>query len=158
MPFDANLVLCDGTTDWSYANLVTPLTYGRPTSTTVTGGFAVIDLLALSGTAAQGMAAIFIADQTALATGDYLTLTVEGCDSTTFSYTAGPPIVKVQTLATFDILGGTLGRILGSECPCTVIRRFATTMRYIRAHAVVGNGDNFYTCYVLLAPWPFHVL
>ena len=40
----------------------------------------------------------------------------------------------------------------------TVIRRFATTKRYIRVDASCVAGDDFKTCQVLLAPWPFNVL
>lgn len=153
MPFDANLVLVDGTTNWTSANLTS---YGTPTSTTVTGSFVVVDLLALSSTAAQGMAAIFIADQAGLAVTDALTLTIEGSEAVDFD---GDTSHIFNTLATFEVAGATAGVIVGNECPCTIIRRFATTRRYIRAHASLASaGQNFYTCYVLLAPWPFHVL
>jgi hypothetical protein len=153
MPFDANLVLVDGSYDWSYANLVTN-GYGAPTSTTRTGGFAVIDLLALSSSPAKGLSCIFIADQAGAAADDALTLRLQGCDYTTFNTDDGP----VHTLATFDVGGVTAGVILGNETPCTVIRRFSTTLRYLRAYATCVAGDNFYTCYVMLAYHPFNVL
>jgi len=154
MPFDANLVLCDGSYDWSYANLVTN-NYGHPHSTTAVGGFAVIDILALSTTAGRGMSCIFIADQAGLGTDDALTLVLQGSDDVDFVADSANP---VRTLATFDIGGVTAGVILGNECPCTVVRRFSTTLRYMRAYATCVDGDNFYTCYVMLAPWPFNIL
>jgi len=151
MPFDANLVLADNTLDWTYANLVTA-TYGVPTSTTRNdGGFAVIDLKALSTTPASGLAAIFLSDEAGADDTDALTLTLEACDLEAF--TSG-----VQTLANFEIAGATHGVITGAECPCTVVRRFSTRLQFIRAHAVCVSGDNFHTCWVLLAPWPFHTL
>ncbi len=154
MPFDANLVLCDGSYDWSYANLVTA-GYGHPHSTTRVGGFVVVDMLALSTTSAKGLSAIFLADQAGLAVGDALTLTIQGSNDVDFVADAAN---KVHTLATFDVGGVTAGVILGNETPCTVVRRFNTTLRYIRAYAVCTANDNFYTCYVMLAPWPFNVL
>lgn len=156
MPFDANLVLCNGDTDydWTYANIVT-LTYGAPVLTSRVGGFAVIDMLALSTTAAKGMAAIFIADEAGNDDADALTLVIQGSNELDFDPDATNP---VRTLATFDIGGETAGVILGSECPCTVVRRFSTTLRYIRAYATCADADDFHTCYVLLAPWPFNIL
>ena len=153
MPFDANLVLCDGSTsyDWTYANLVS---YGAPVSATSRlGGFIVIDQMALSTMAASGMAAIFIADEVAT-TGDALTLVLQGSDDLTFVAATSP----IHTLATFDIIGATAGVILGEECPCTVVRRFNTRLRYIRAKASATSGDNFHTCYMFLAPWPAYIL
>ncbi len=156
MVFDANLVLCDGDTDydWSYANLVTN-GYGHPHSTTRVGGFVVIDTLALSTTAAKGMSVIFIADEAGNATDDALTLILQGSNDVDFVADANNP---VRTLATFDIGGVGAGIILGNECPCTVVRRFSTTLRYIRAYATCVAADDFHTCYVMLAPWPFNIL
>lgn len=154
MPFDANLELCDGSYDWSYANLVTS-GYGHPHSTNRVGGFAVIDILDISTTAAVGMSAIFICDEAGEAEGDALTLVIQGSNLVTFVQSATNP---VHTLATFEIGGASAGVILGNEVPATVVRRFHTTLQYIRAYAVVTTEDDFHTCYVLLAPWPFHVL
>lgn len=154
MPFDANLVLCDGTYDWTYANLNTT-GYGHPHSTTAAGGFVVIDILAISTTAAKGMSAIFMCDEAGNNDADALTLVIQGSDAVTFIQSA---TVDVQTLATFEIGGATAGVILGNECPCTVIRRFHTNKRYIRAFASVTTEDDFHTCYVFLAPWPFYVM
>ena len=151
MPFDANLVLADVTADWTYANLVTN-NYGTPTSTTKNaGGFVVVDLLALSTTPADGLACIFVADEAGAADDDALTLVLQGCDDVAFAN-------GVQNLAQFDILGATAGVILGSECPCTVIRRFSTRLRYIRVDASCVAADNFHTCQVLLAHYPFYTL
>lgn len=156
MPFDANLVLCNGDTDydWSYANLVTN-GYGHPHATTRVGGFVVIDTLAISTTAGVGMSCIFIADQAGLNTDDALTMVLQGSNDVDFVADANNP---VRTLATFDIGGVTPGVILGNECPCTVVRRFSTTLRYLRIYAVNVAQDNFYTAYALLAPWPFNIL
>ncbi len=154
MPFDANLVLCDGSYDWSYANLVTN-NYGHPHSTTRVGGFVVIDTLALSTTAAKGMTCVFLSDQAGAAETDALTLVLQGSNDVDFVADANNP---VRTLATFDIGGVGAGIILGNECPCTVVRRFSTTLRYLRAYAVCAADDNFYTCYVMLVPWPFNIL
>ena len=151
MPFDANLVLADTTADWTFANLVTS-NYGTPTSLTRNaGGFVVVDLLDLSTTPADGLACIFVADEAGAAADDALTLVLQGCDAVAFGS-------SVQNLAQFDILGATAGIILGSEAPCTVIRRFSTRLRYIRVDASCVAADNFHTCQVLLAHYPFHTL
>ena len=51
MVWDANLVLADTTADWDKSSLDS---YGTPTSTTRNaGGFVVIDLKALGGTAVK---------------------------------------------------------------------------------------------------------
>jgi len=151
MPFDANLVLADTTADWTYANLVTS-NYGTPTSTTRNaGGFVVVDMKAFSGTAAKGMSAVFISDEAGAAVTDALTLLLQASDQSDFSS-------GVQTLANFEVAGVTHGIILGNECPCTVVRRFATTKRYVRVDASCVEDDDFHTCHVLLAPWPFNIL
>ncbi len=155
MPFDANLVLADTTLDWTFNNIVTS-DYGTPVLTTRNdGGFAVIDLLAVSTTSVKGMACVLVIDETAAASDDALTVLLQASDEVTFDTGAGD---IVRTLANFEVAGLTHGVILGSECPVTVIRRFATTLRYIRVDASCVSGDNFKTCQVLLAPWPFNVL
>uniref|UniRef100_A0A6M3KL06 Uncharacterized protein n=1 Tax=viral metagenome TaxID=1070528 RepID=A0A6M3KL06_9ZZZZ len=147
MPFDAKLVLADSTADWTYANLVS---YGTPTSLTRNaGGFVVLDL---RKTGAKGLAAILIIDQTAEATNDALTCTIEA--SSLLAFTAG----YVQQLVTFDIAGATAGIIVGSETPCTVIRRFSTNLQYLRCKASATSADDFHTCHVLIAPAPFNYL
>ena len=155
MPFDANLVLASTKADWTYANIVTA-EYGQPVLTTVNdGGFAVIDILAISTTAAKGMAVIFVADEAGADDADALTLVLQGSNELDFVADATNP---VRTLATFDIGGVDAGIILGNECPCTVVRRFATRLRYIRVNASCVLGDDFHTCQVLLAPWPFYTM
>ena len=151
MVFDANLVLADTTADWTFANLVTS-NYGTPTSLTRNaGGFVVIDMLAISSTPADGLACVFLADEAGAAASDALTLVLQVSDSLTFAS-------GVQTLANFEVAGATHGIILGNETPTTVIRRFATTKRYIRVDASCVAADNFKTCQVLLAHYPFNVL
>ena len=155
MPFDANLVLCDGSYDWSYANLVTN-GYGHPHSTTAVGGFVVIDQLNFSTMAApKGMSAVFLTDQAGAATTDALVLIIQGSDDVDFVADASN---DVHTLCTFEVGGVTAGVILGNETPCTVIRRFNTRLRYIRAYAQCVDGDNFYTCYVMLSPYPVETM
>ena len=150
MPFDANLVLADNTADWTYANLVTS-GYGAPTSVTKNaGGFVVINLLALSTTPADGLACIFVCDEAAGA-AYALTLVLQVSD--VLAFTSG-----VQTLANFEVAGVTHGVILGNECPCTVVRRFSTNKQYIRVNASCVAGNDFHTCQVLLAHYPFHTL
>lgn len=154
MPFDANLVLCDGSSDWSYANLVTA-GYGHPHATTRVGGFVVVDIKTLSTTAARGLSAVFMCDEAGAVATDALTLVIQGSDDVDF---VADSANDVQTLCTFDIGGVAAGVILGNEVPATVIRRFHTHLRYIRAYATCVQGDDFHTCYVLLAPWPFYVM
>lgn len=116
----------------------------------------VIDIKTLSTTAAKGMSAVFMCDQAGAAASDTLKLVIQGSDDVDF---VGDVANDVQTLATFDVGGVTPGIILGNEVPCTVIRRFHTHLRYIRAYASgLDQGDDFHTCYVLLAPWPFYVM
>lgn len=154
MPFDANLVLAaanTGTYDWTKTYVDTN---GEPVLLTRNaGGFVVIDLLAISSM--RSMAAILICTES-VTTADELTLTIESSDALNFTHVS--ETAHVRTLATFDIGGNTLGIIEGDECPCTVVRRFECTQRYIRAHAEVSAGDDFGACWVLLAPWPFHTL
>lgn len=155
MPFDANLVLADNTADWTYANMVTN-EYGAPVLTTKNdGGFVVIDLKALSTTPSDGLAAIFLSDEAGAAATDALTLILQGSNELDFVADATNP---VRTIATFDVGGVTPGVILGNECPCTVVRRFSTRLRYIRAYATCVADDDFHTCWVLLAHYPFHTL
>ncbi len=151
MPFDANLVLADTTADWTFANLNTN-NYGTPTSTTRNaGGFVVVDMLAIATTAAVGLSVVFVADEAANAVDDALTLVLQVSDESDFSS-------GVQTLANFEVAGATHGILLGNEVPATIVRRFFTRKRYIRVDASCVAGDDFKTCQVLLAPWPFHTL
>ena len=147
MVFDANLVLADDTLDWDYENLNTQ-DYGTPTSTTKnSGGFVILDI---KETAAKGMSVIFFADQAGVGTDDALTLLLQASDSPTFAS-------GIQTLCNFEVAGVSHGVILGNETPCTVIRRFHTNKRYLRVDASCTTSDDFYTCWVVLAPWPFYL-
>lgn len=150
MPFDENLVLADDTLDWTYANLAA---YGTPSSTTRNaGGFAVVDLLTLSGTGGKGMAAVFIGDEAGNAADDALSLTIEASDVVGFGS-------LVEELCSFAVDGAVASNIVdGDELPCTIIRRFQTQRQYVRAKASCVSGDDFHTCWVLLAPWPFYFL
>ena len=149
MVFDTNLVLADNTADWTFANLVSQ-DYGTPVLTTRNdGGFAIVDLL--TGTGAYGMAAVLIIDEEGAASTDALTVLLQASDSDTFAS-------GIQTLANFEVAGVSHGVILGNECPCTVIRRFATTKRYVRIDASCTSADDFHTVWCLLAPWPFNIL
>lgn len=150
MPFDANLVLADTTLDWTQTNIDAG---GIPTDTTRNDqGFAVIDLLPLSGTSAKGMAVIFVAAVTANDSGDRLTLFIEASDDMDFS-------TNKETLCSFAVDGANGSGVLdGDETPCTIVRRIQTMKRYIRANAAVAASDDFHTCQVLLAPWPFHTI
>ena len=151
MPFDTNLVLCDGSVDWTYASLVTS-GYGVPTSATRNaGGFAVIDLLSTLGGPSQGLTVVLILDDTSVADADELTLTIESCAAVTFAS-------AVHELTQLDLAAATTGVILGSEAPCTIMRRVAPSHRYIRAKAVVTSGDDFKTGYIFLLPWGFNRL
>jgi hypothetical protein len=154
MPFDENLVLADDTLDWSFGNIVTA-TYGAAAGNVSTtrnaGGFAVIDLGSAGiGGAVRGMAAVLIIDQAAEAAGDELTVVIQ--ESTTMAFTIP------HLLAEFDIIATTRGVILGSETPCTVVRRISPTLRYVRALASCTAADDFHTCWVLLSPYPFRRL
>lgn len=146
MPFDYNLMLCDGSADWTYANLVSS-DYGSPTSTTRNdGGFAVLDIR--EGPVA-GLAVVLICADDANASDDALTLIVEECASADFSSSQPHELTK------FDIAAATKGIILGSEMPCTVVRRISPIRQYLRVDASCNSGDDFGTCYVLLTPYPF---
>jgi hypothetical protein len=152
MPFDANLVLCDGSADWSYANLVSS-DYGTPTSTTRNdGGFAVIDLGAANiGSAVSGLAVVLVFKDSANASDDAATVIVEESGAVAFGS-------DVHELGKFDIAAATKGIILGSEVPATVIMRVVPKERYLRIDASCNSGDDFGTVYALISPYPYKVL
>ena len=151
MPFDANLTLVDGSADWTYANLVSS-DYGTPVSTTRNaGGFAVIDLLQAGASPGVGLTVVLILSEEAAATDDALTVSVQQCASAAFGS-------AVSTLAGFDIAAATTGVIVGSETPCTVMRRVAPTMQYIRVDASCVSGDDFGVGYCFIIPWGYNRL
>ena len=149
MPFDANLVLADDTADWTAANLTS---YGTPTSTTRNaGGFAVIDLGSANiGAAVSGLAAVLVLTEAAAAADDALTVIIEESDTEIFTV--------AHELAKFDILAATKGVIIGSEQPCTVVKRISPTLRYIRCKATNVAADDQKTCWCLVSPYPYKVL
>jgi len=154
MAFDANLMLCDGSADWSHVNLVTSHQYGTPTSTTRNdGGFAVIDLGSANiGAAVGGLAVVLVLSEAAAATDDELTVTIEECAAEGFGS-------ATHELGKFDIAAATTGVILGSEVPATVIMRVSPKLRYLRIKAVTSAvADDFGVCYALLSPYPYKVL
>ena len=75
MPFDANLVLVDGSAVWSFANVNTS-DYGTPISTTRNaGGFVILDLGSANiGSDVRGIAIVLILPDNPGAAGDELPL------------------------------------------------------------------------------------
>ncbi len=151
MPFDANLILIDGTVD---VDSDTAASFVAATSTTrsASSGGAVIDL---QGTAKNGIAAVLIIPALTTST-DYLTATIQVSSAVAFGS-------DVHEVVKFDIAAATLGRILASECGTiqTVVRRFATDKRYCRAVVTPtkGTGDgSFSYLKIYLSPYPFKVL
>lgn len=150
MPFDANLVLVDGSADWTFANINTS-DYGTPISTTRNaGGFAVIDLGA-AWDSKEDMAIVLTLPEAAGAAGDALTLIVEESSSATFAS-------DIHELTKFDILAATKGVIIGSEAPATVVRRVNPRLRYLRVDASVTSGDDFGAGQVNISPYPYKYL
>jgi len=148
MPFDANLVLLDGSIDITAA-LDTP-----PVSTTVdtATGAKVVDL---KGTGIRGLAAVLVFADSAVANADTFTAFLEVSDTENMTTETN----DVHELGKFDIAAEDKGVILGSEVPAVVILRFATKKRYIRLNATVGaSPDGFNTVYCFISPYPFHVL
>ncbi len=152
MPFDANGVLCDGSVDWTYANVVSS-NYGSPTSTTRNaGGFAVIDMGSADiGSDPRGLAVVLVFTEAANADADAATVIVE--ESGVEAFTS-----DVHELGKFDIVAATKGIILGSEVPATVIMRIVMKERYLRIDASLSSADDFGVVYALLSPYPYRVL
>jgi hypothetical protein len=149
--FDANLQICDGSADWTYANVVTS-DYGSPISTTRNdGGFAVIDL---NEAPVGGLAFTLLFTEAANATDDALTVILEECDSADF--TSSQP----HELGKFDIAAATKGVILGSEVAAgtEVILRCAPTRRYVRIDATMNSGDDFGAVYCNIEPFSYKTL
>jgi len=152
--FDSNLVLCDGSAVWNYANLVTS-NYGTPISTTRnSGGFAVLDIVEAPVT---GLAVVLILTQAANAAGDELTTIIEECASENFSSSTPHELGK------FDVAATTKGVILGSEVvastiPVVVVMRVTPTRRYLRIDASCTSGDDFGVVYCYATPYAFKVL
>jgi hypothetical protein len=149
MPFDENLMLCDGSADWTYANLVSS-NYGTPTSTTRNdGGFAVLDMgVANIGCDLRGLAIVLILSEAANASDDALTVIIEESGAVAFGS-------DVHELGKFDIAAATKGIILGSECPATVIMRVSMKERYLRIDASCTSSDDFGVVYCYVSPYPY---
>ena len=154
MPFDANLVLIDGTID---VDSDTAATFAVATSTirVTANGAAVLDI---KETGFKGLAAVLIIPALTSST-DYLTATIQASDEEDF----GNSVYNLQEVVKFDVAAVTLGRILASECTAglVVIRRFTTDKRYIRAviTPTKGTGDgSFSTLQILISPYPFNIL
>lgn len=135
MPFDAELVMHDGTT--ITAN-ITPILTSRAS------GSACIDL---KETGAKGLAAVLIMGADIAGATDTLQITIEECA------TLGGTFVE---MATFPLL------TKGTGMPGTYILRFIATERYVRALIVVndvgGGGFSVASCYILLSQYPFQYL
>ena len=135
MAFDANLELHDGTT---ITGTLTPVLVAR------TSGSAVIDLLALSGTAAMGMGAVLIVGSDLNTAANTLAVTIE------HSAAVGSAYVQIANFPTLT---------QGTGMPGTYITRFSTTLRYVRALITCGGSSySAANVWILLAYPPFHVL
>lgn len=152
--FDANLILCDGSADWNYANLHNS-NYGSPVLTARNdGGFAVLDILE---SPYAGLALVLIFTEAANAVDDVLTVIAQECDDYDFSSS------QPHELAKFDIAALVSGEILGSEItaakiPVFVIRRVSVTRRYLRIDADCTSADDFGVVYCYATPFPFKTL
>ncbi len=149
MPLDANLVFYDGSADLTYA-LVTTATHGQPTSTTRNdGGHAVLDLV--NGGPKGGLAVVLVLADSANASDDALTATVEESDEVDFAS-------DVHELGKLDLAAAVTGEIAGSEQPCTIVRRVVPTKRYMRVKMTNVASDDQGTGYCYLTPYPFEKL
>lgn len=156
MPFDANLVLADGT-EWTKSNLDS---YGTPVSLTRNdGGFVVLDLGSADiGSAISGLAIVLVFTEASGGT-DQLTVIAEESEEVAF----GDVSDNLHLLCEFDILAATRGLIIGSELtaaltPRTVIRRVNPVHRYIRIKASCTAADDLGIVYGLVSPYPYRVL
>lgn len=156
MPFDANLVLIDGTKD---ITALTAASYVAATSTTretTNTGAAVIDL---KETGVRGIAAVLVIPVLVTST-DYLTAIIQVSDEEDI----GNAVYHLHEVVKFDVHAETTGVILASECTAglVVIRRFVSDKRYVRAKLtpVKGTGvaGDFGAVQVLLSPYPFNIL
>lgn len=147
MPFDANLVLLDGTTTITAGN------DDAPTTETRTNGAIVLDI---KETGRFGLVAVLVCPA-ALTSGDAtssFTGHIESCDTLAFTSTAG-----IERHGSFGVANTGTGVILGAECPCVAFIRFATKKRYVRANfTVVIAGVAFGAPQILLSPYPFEAL
>ena len=153
MPFDDDLVLIDGTIVID-SDVAAGFAVATSTTRATATGAAVIDL-GEAGTGVKGLAAVLIIPALTSST-DYLTAVIQVSDEVAF----GNAVHYLHEACKFDIAAVTTGRILASECGSivTVIQRFWTDKRYVRAYIVPtkGNGDgSFSYVQVLLSPYPY---
>jgi len=137
MPFDANLVLHDGTT------ITADVT---PTSATRTSGSAVLNIP--GGTPAKGLAAVLVVGADLAEASDTLQVTIEECATVNGTY------VEV---ARFPLL------TKGTGMPGTYVRRFDSNKAFIRAKIDITDADagsdfTVANVYILLAYHPFILL
>ena len=154
MPFDANLVLIDGTVTLTAATAASHVPATSTTRETTNTGAAVIDL---KETGVKGLAAVLVLPTAGNGTTDYLVGYIQSSDTEDMTGTT----TGILHHGTFGIAAATTGRILGNEAPAIVVLRFTTTKRYVRANLtpVAGNGTgSFGLVQVLLSPYPFDIL
>lgn len=143
MPFDANLVLLDGSLDLDSA--IAPSGTADLFPETDADGASVIDL---KKTGAKGLSVVLIVPAMAL-DADYITPKIESNDDVDF---------PVATSAIEAVFQGALGneQIFGSEVPAVFIKRITVSRRYIRLTCGVSGTPGKVQC--LISPYPFNVL
>ncbi len=153
MPFDADLILVNGTVDCDAADAATHVP-AITTSAVAATGAAVVDL---GESGVHGVAAVLIMP-TLTSSNDYLIAFIETSDTLDMTGASN----DVHEVGKFDVLATTKGRILASETPCVSILRFATDKRYVRANLTPYNDGgvqgNMGAVKVYLTPFPFKVL
>ena len=147
MPFDANLVLIDGTITMT-ATTDTPAISTTRDDTT---GAAVLDL---KETGAKGLVAVLVLPADLAGGSDATTLTgfIECSDTEDMTGTT----TGIEKHGSFGIANATSGVVIGSECPDVAMVHFATKKRYVRANITVSA--TFGAPQVLLSPYPFRTL
>jgi len=148
MPFDANLVLHDGTA------ITADLT---PTSETRASGSACIDIQAGLGATGSGllsMAAVLIDPDGLGDTSDNVAVDIQACATVDGTYV---------TIASFDDIGASSAASHAGSAASTQIIRFSVdpAYRYIRAYINItdDSGSDFSEVfYVLLSPYPYYRL
>ena len=156
MPFDANLVLIDGTVDITAATAASYVAATSTTRETTNTGAVVVDL---KETGFKGLAAVLVIPVLVSST-DYLTAIIQVSDEEDF----GNATYHLHEVAKFDIHAETTGVILASECTAgaIVVKRFVTDKRYVRAKLIpvkgTGVAGNFGKVQVLISPYPFNLL
>ena len=141
MPFDAELVLFDGSVD--IANTAA-------TSLTRTLGHAVLDL---KETAVKGLAIVIVVTGTSPVGACEFVPTVQCSDSLAFAGAGreDTPIggaYSPSSISNYDIASGGV-----------FVKRVSTDKRYMRVKITsVTNGSYFSTVYIMACPYPFKQL